>query len=116
MAKILLVDDLRYFKNNRECVIARNSIEALNKLQQDNVWDEIWLDHDLGVVESLGIDSVMPVVDYLSEQAFNNTPVKVGVIYVHTSNPVGGKQIMLSLENFGYNCVRVNAQDFFIVN
>ena len=116
MSKILLVDDLRDFKDNRECVIARNSSEALTILKQDKFWDEIWLDHDLGIVEEVGIDNVMRVVDYLSKQAFEGNPIEVGLIYVHTSNPVGGKQIMLSLQNFGYNCVRVNAPDFFIVS
>lgn len=110
---VLLIDDLRVFKDNRECVIARNSLEALGLLSTGTVWDEIWFDHDLGIVENFGIDSTMRVVDFMCEQAFNDTPVQVSKVYVHTSNPVGGKQIMTSLQKYGYNCVRVNAHDFF---
>lgn len=110
---ILLIDDLRVFKDNRECVIARNSSEALQFLNDGTVWDEIWFDHDLGIVETIGIDSTMRVVDYMCEQAFNDNPIAVNKVYVHTSNPVGGKQIMTSLEKYGYNCFRVNAHDFF---
>ena len=113
--KVLLVDDLRNFRDGRKSVIARNSVEALAILNSDNVWDEIWLDHDLGIVDSIGIDTIMSVVDFMCEQAYNETPVEVATVYVHTSNPVGAKQIMSSLQNYGYNVIRVNAPEFFIV-
>lgn len=112
--KILLIDDLRNFVDNREATIARNSRDALEILSNDNDWDEIWFDHDLGIVDG-AIDSVMSVVDFMSGQAFMDAPVNVGTVYVHTSNPVGAKQIMSSLTRYGYKCVRVNASDFFIV-
>lgn len=112
--KILLIDDLRNFKDKRAAVIARNSSQAISILSQDNDWDEIWLDHDLGEVDGV-LDSVMSVVDFLSEAAFNDTPVNVSKIFIHTSNPVGAKQMFASLTRYGYNCVKVNAPDFFIV-
>lgn len=116
MRKILLIDDLRDFQDKRECVIARNSFEALKILSEDNIWDEIWFDHDLGIVNGHEVDDVMKIVDYLCEKAFNDEPANVDIIYVHTSNPVGGNQIMQSLANYGYNCIRVNASKHFIVN
>lgn len=112
--KILLIDDLRNFKDNRHAVIARNSRAGIEILAKDNDWDEVWLDHDLGIVDNT-IDSIMPVVDFLSEAAFVGEPVNIGRIYIHTSNPVGAKQIMASLTRYGYDCVKVNASDFFIV-
>lgn len=113
---VLLIDDLRDFRDGRESVIARNSVEALQVLQSGDSWDEIWLDHDLGIVDIVGIDTVMKVVDFMCEQAYNGSPVKVDTVYVHTSNPVGAKNIMAGLTNYGYNCVRVNASDFFVVS
>lgn len=113
----LLIDDLRNFKDDRVVLIARNSVDALTILKHDvqrQQFVDIWLDHDLGVVGEK-IDTVMPVVDFLCEQAFNGEPVKVDTIYVHTSNPVGAKTMMASLQRYGYNAVRVNASDFFIV-
>ena len=112
MGKVLLIDDLRFFRDERECVTARNSQDALKVLNNDDVWDEIWFDHDLGELNGT-VDSTMIIVDYMCERAFNDSPVNVDIVYVHTSNPVGGKQIMLSLQKYGYNCLRVNAPDFF---
>lgn len=112
--KTLLIDDLRNFVDNRKATIARNSNQALHILENDNVWDEIWLDHDLGEVDG-SLDSIMPVVDFMAEAAFNDTPINVGIIYIHTSNPVGAKQMFASLTRYGYHCVKVNASDFFIV-
>lgn len=112
--KILLIDDLRNFLDGRETIIARTSVEALSILEKDNVWDEIWLDHDLGKNDGV-LDNIMPVVDFLAEAAFNGVPVNVSKVYVHTSNPVGAKQMIASLSRYGYVCVKVNATDFFVV-
>ena len=115
LTDVLLVDDLRVFKDDRLCTIARDSADALTVIGKQNVWKEIWLDHDLGVVEGLGLDTTMRVVDYMCEKAYNDEPVQVDVVYVHTSNPVGSSQIIKSLSNYGYNCVKVNAPEFFTV-
>lgn len=112
--KILLIDDLRNFRDNRNCVIARTSAEALEVLNTGQSFDEIWFDHDLGELDGQ-VDSTMVVVDFLSELAFNDTPYPVGTVYVHTSNPVGRKQIVDSLTRYGYSVYKVNAPDHFIV-
>jgi hypothetical protein len=112
--RILLIDDLRDFRDARDCVVARTSAEALEILKLAEAFDEIWFDHDLGLLNNGVPDTTMVVVDFLSELAYNDTPYPVGVVYVHTSNPVGGSQITSSLTNYGYTVRRVYAGDVFI--
>ena len=110
---ILLIDDLRDFLTpdiQAELTIARTSQQALDVLAQKNDWDELWLDHDLG-----GDDTIMVIVDYLSEKAFFDEPVNVGLVFIHTSNPVGRKQMKLTLDRYGYNTRLVDAEQFFTV-
>lgn len=111
---ILLIDDLRNFRvalAARPHIVARTSeagLEALRDLDvEEKHIDELWLDHDLG-----GDDTIMPVVDYLSERAFNERPLSIGRIFVHTQNSVGAKQMLASLTRYGYNAVRVPAGDY----
>jgi hypothetical protein len=111
-----VIDDLRNFRDDRPAVVARTSADALAYLEanQDAHFTDIWFDHDLG--EPNGeLDTTMPVVNYLSERAFYDNPVNVDIVYVHTSNPVGARQIVASLERFGYNVKKVPAEVHFIV-
>jgi hypothetical protein len=89
-----VIDDLREFHDGRPAVIARTSKEALTYLEdnRDIHFTDVWFDHDLGEPEGK-LDDVMPVVDYFSERAFNDEPVDVDIIYVHTSNPSGAKKL-----------------------
>lgn len=120
---ILIIDDLRHLKpevanklqhEGRTVIVARNSASGIAELQENKgiSYEAIYLDHDLGEVNGV-VDSIMPVVDYLCEMAFNDTPVIVDTIYVHTSNPVGGKQMMLSLQRYGYNVKRIAPETIF---
>lgn len=121
--KSILIDDLRNLKEDHISVLApeglivsRNSRDALNAIRSTpEGFYAMFLDHDLGIVESIGIDSINPVIDYLCEQAFNGSPVPVDTIFIHTSNPVGAKQMLASLTRYGYNAVKVNASDYFTV-
>lgn len=120
MLTTLLIDDLRSFRD--ECtpkeglVIARNSADALAYLEThpDEHYSAIWFDHDLGEVDGKD-DSTMPALDYLAFRAFTGDPVNVDTVYVHTSNPVGRKQILASLERYGYRGIKVQAEHYFIV-
>lgn len=96
----LLVDDLRDFREPRSCLIARTSEAAIDLLEATPgvTYESIWLDHDLG-----GDDTTMPVVDYLIERAQEGRPVPVEVIYVHSSNPVGKRNIARALENYRHH-------------
>lgn len=102
---VLLVDDLRDFVEippDWIVLIARTSEEALTLLRINNSlsWYRIFLDHDLG-----GSDTTIPVVDYLSQRAFNGNPVLVEGIALQTSNPVGKRTIRTALTHYGYNVV-----------
>jgi hypothetical protein len=117
----VVIDDLRMVKeelysdwqDSGEVHVIRNSSEALSFLDANTVHvDELYLDHDLGIVDGQE-DTIMPVVDYLCEKAFNDTPVSIGTIYVHTSNPVGGNQMKKSLERYGYRVVRIHSDEVF---
>lgn len=120
MKTILLIDDLRVFRRvdtDAELHIARNSAEALAILQAnpDKHWDEVWFDHDLGIVNDL-IDSTLPVADHIAERAFFDNPVSIGTAYIHTSNPAGARDITVTLQRYGYKTVRVQADEVFNID
>lgn len=98
----IVIDDLRTLPVQADHL--RTSQAGLDWLRTyDKVpLDCIWLDHDLG-----GEDTIMPVVDYLCELAYNGTPFPVSVIKVHSMNPVGSENVVRSLVRYGYNVRRV---------
>jgi hypothetical protein len=112
---ILVIDDLRNFRDGRDAEYARTSAEGLDILEKNAPLDELWLDHDLGMLESGRPDTIMPVIDYLAGLAFDGRPYPVKRVVVHTSNPVGARQMVQSLQNYGYNVTRVDAMVYFIV-
>lgn len=115
MFTTLLVDDLRDFKNPPAgLVVARTSKAGVIVLKSQKHWHELWLDHDLGLVDG-ELDTVWPVVDYLSEAAFLGYDLTVDKIYVHSSNPVGARQMLTTLSRYGYRTEAVSAARFFTV-
>jgi hypothetical protein len=120
--KTLLIDDLRNFINPKQyddITVCRNSVDALRTLEEmhneGQYIDVLWLDHDLGENTAGETDDIMPIIDYLAFLASNNDAFEVGKVYVHTSNPVGKKRMMLTLENYGYCPRTANASDHFTV-
>lgn len=112
-----LIDDLRDFRDQREATIARTSEQAFDTLNSGTQVEHLWLDHDLGMLADGKVDDVMRVVDWLCEYAFTRDETyPVEVIHVHTSNPVGARQMVQSLTRYGYRVVRENAPEHFIVN
>lgn len=88
--KVLVIDDLRSFPF--ECDYARTSKEGIGVLSGISELDELWLDHDLGIVtgepsEPAFIDDIWPVIDHLVERAHSGPPLNVARIYIHTMNP-----------------------------
>ena len=79
----VLVDDVRDFKDGRAAVVLRTSADAVAYVQGlHGRWvDELWLDHDL-----VGEDTVQPLVDLLVADAAHGRPLRVGRIWVHSSN------------------------------
>lgn len=120
MKTILLIDDLRVFRvaePDVELHIARNSAEALTILQAnpDKHWDEIWFDHDLGMVNDKA-DTTLPVADYLAERAFFDNHVSVATVFIHTSNPVGARVLTTTFQRYGYKTVRVQPENIFNID
>jgi hypothetical protein len=94
----VLIDDIRWFRDGRDCTIARSSrkaIELLNGLKGRHI-DELWLDHDLR-----GEDTIMPVVDLLCGEKFDVTKV-----WIHSSNPRGAVVMRQRLSAAGYEVSR----------
>lgn len=93
----LVIDDERTFKvdpMDGSFIYARNSEDGIQILRTISI-DELWLDHDLG-----GDDTIIAVVDYLCEEAYNGNPVPLDVIWVHSMNPVGAQNVIRSLEKY----------------
>ncbi|WP_081982014.1 cyclic-phosphate processing receiver domain-containing protein [Streptacidiphilus albus] len=101
---VLGIDDLRPLP--RATRIARTSCEGIQLLEEhrDSFIDELWLDHDLG-----GDDTIMPVVTLLEEAAFNGRPFQIGVVFVHSANPVGAETVVRSLGRWNYRVRRAMA-------
>jgi len=98
----LAIDDDRLLPGMSE--IARSSqagIEMLARYSRVRI-DELWLDHDLG-----GTDTILPVCEVLEETAFNGVPYDIGIILVHSANPVGANTVVNALLRQGYNARRV---------
>lgn len=130
-ANILLVDDLRHFKPEvLEPVfgpsgdgggpegylrICRTSASAVETLGSDHrTWDQVWLDHDLGMVDGEE-DTTMAVVDYILFRHEQGDPIPVLNYIIHSSNTVGVKNIAMALSSIGRNSIIVDAKDFFFV-
>lgn len=103
----IVVDDERTHRGGG--VHVRTSADAVDLLvTYTGHVDELWLDHDLG-----GDDTIRPVVDLLEELCFYDEPPDIGVIYVHTANPVGASMILRSRQlNRFYTVVRSGLEPF----
>jgi hypothetical protein len=98
--KTILIDDLRSFADDRECLVARAvdvGIRMLNEARSYGDDVELWLDHDLGP----GL-TIWPIVELLEREHFGN----VKKIYVHTSNPPEATRMSVALKKSGYDVVR----------
>jgi len=114
---IVLFDDNRIFKNNVDCVILRNNKEAkewMKTLEKDQIIDQLWLDHDLGVVNGK-IETTIPFVNKLEKLFIKENPLAIKEVIVHTTNIVGGERIMKSLKPL-YKTIRVPASDYLKVD
>lgn len=120
---ILLIDDLRHFRANilaglpddTYIRICRTPESALSVLQSDDrVWDQVWLDHDLGMIDGETVD-VMEAVRYLELRHQEGNPIPVGQYLIHTDNGVGAQNIARALVSMGHDCVIVRAKDFLFV-
>lgn len=110
-AVVLLIDDIRRFRDNRPCLLARTPDEGLDLVRAHRLQgiDELWLDHDLGWTPDGQRRTVMPVVAELVRAAATSEPYRIGRILIHSANPAGALAIRRALESAGYAVVRHHA-------
>jgi hypothetical protein len=90
--RVLVIDDVRTFQF--DAAYARTFTEGL-RLIDSQPWDEVWLDHDLG-----GDDTIYPIVLAMEEAAYYGCRFHIGMVFVHTDNPVGRQNITRALERY----------------
>jgi hypothetical protein len=112
MRSVLVIDDLRLFDRqkmglepNDRLTHARTSAQGL-ALLETQAWDELWLDYDLGAG-----DDANRILNYLEQRFYEERPVALGVIFVHSDNPVGAQRLALTLARY-YPVVRRSATPY----
>ncbi|MFF3065949.1 cyclic-phosphate processing receiver domain-containing protein [Oerskovia sp. NPDC057915] len=119
LGDVLLVDDLRVFRQEVSGSVARTSAQGRDLLRYavaaGHRWEQVWLDHDLGDLTGVE-DMIGPVVDWLCEQASAGRPAPVGVVVVHTTNAPAGASMVRVLRAAGYQVVRVVAREHLDVD
>lgn len=98
-AVVVLIDDVRSFRDRRACAVARTSTDGiglLSSLRTRGV-DELWLDHDLA-----GDDDIWPVIRWLEEEATSDGGLSIGVIRIHASRSGPAHRMKVSLRRAGY--------------
>lgn len=92
----IVIDDRRSWPVEDGTIHLRNSLEAIDwfETHRDTHIDELWLDHDLGYVPSIGIDSIIPVVQYIEQRTADEDPLDIDEIFVHSANPSAVNRIV----------------------
>lgn len=114
--KSLVVDDQRIFKDapNYEWTHATTSQEGIDTLVVGGPWDEIWLDHDLGMEsEGSGYDLVQELVTAIEDGDIAPDEVLVpgGTIWVHSMNPDGADRMVQALRRY-FSVARIDPTPF----
>jgi hypothetical protein len=94
--RILIVDDERVLKlpYGDEIVHVDNADDGFIQMVYHGPWDEVWLDHDLGMSSINGYEMVSDIVDDIERQQLR---LKVGQFYIHSMNPDGARNIYSAL-------------------
>ena len=100
---VVLVDDVRSFRDGRPCHVVRSAAAAVELLRglRGQRLDELWLDHDLA-----GGDTVSPVVRLLEDAYLEGRPPDIEVVHVHASRSGAAHQVLVSLRRAGYTAIR----------
>lgn len=99
----ILIDDVRSFRDGRDCRVARSSGEGLKLLRILRVQrlEHLWLDHDLG-----GEDDIWPVIRVLEDASLSGVPFDIGLIHVHASRSGPAHRMGVALRRAGYTVER----------
>lgn len=102
-ALVVLIDDVRSFRDERPCRVARTSAAAVALLHElrDEWIDDLWLDHDLA-----GDDTIWPVVRLLEDAALAGRPHLARKVHVHAARSGPAHQMLVSLRRAGYDVER----------
>ena len=95
----VLIDDVRRFRDDRSCLVARTSAEGVRLLEglRDTYIDHLWLDHDL-----IGHDTIWPVIRLLEDASLTGRRFDVGMTHVHAARAGPAHQVVVSLRRAGY--------------
>lgn len=102
--RALVVDDQRIFAESPDYVwthvtTSQDGLQAL----RNGPWDEIWLDHDLGMASyGSGYDLVSALVDSLDNRTMHPADIlnPDGRIWVHSMNPSGADRMVQALTRY----------------
>lgn len=95
---IVLVDDVRIFRDGRPAHVAQTAqaaISLLSDLAGQRI-DELWLDYDLFDATS------EPLVEHLVTLAEAGAPADIGAIRVHSARTFEAVQVTRQLRQAGY--------------
>ncbi len=107
--RILVVDDERTL-NIAGADHVRTVDEAKAYLREHPVLDELWLDHDLGDAED-----IMTLVHHIEHMWHWDMGYDIGLVVVHTMNPVGSQNILRALQQY-YPTRRVAVSSYLADN
>lgn len=112
---VIVVDDERVFDptvcaphrvDAEHYITSTDAFRRILKAVEDNeVIDELWLDHDLG-----GEDTTRDLVMMMCEDASEFTAWPVRKVYVHSANPIGREWLWGTLDLF-YDAVQVHSAE-----
>lgn len=100
---VVLIDDVRRFRDDRPCRVARTSragVALLLELQGSHISD-LWLDHDLG-----GQDDIWPCLRVLEEASLEGRPFDLGLVHVHAARSGPAHRMGVTLRRSGYRVER----------
>lgn len=107
----LVIDDLRILNIGGDVVYARDPHTAVFVLGKKNSWEEVWMDHDMGIdADGFELD-IWPVVEFLEKA---DPKIKIGEVFVITSNPVGAQRMKLALDKIGYSTSVINPAPYLV--
>lgn len=117
--RALVVDDQRIFAEAPDYVWthATTSQAGLHALR-NGPWDEIWLDHDLGIDSfGSGYDLVMSVIDALDNRTMRPGDILSpdGQIWVHSMNWSGAERMVQALTRY-FKVARIDPTPFLDYN
>lgn len=112
--KIVVIDDIRTPLPSTEYPEGGNIVVELHRSLSEGLAalkgykdsgekiDELWLDHDLGYNPDaeFSYDTIMPLVEWLEENAYHGEVMDITHIFVHTANYAAAPRMVAALKNY----------------